>query len=302
MTAIPSRLRPLLDATSPAQQLARLLTESGHECFLVGGSVPRRLPRPRAAGRRGDRHRHRDRRPPRRGGATGATVGRRGLAAGSAVRHRGLPQGRHHAGDHDVSRRGVPPRQPQAGGRVLRRHRDRPLAARLHRERDGVAAPGARARRPVRRRGRPRRPSAPDAARARGVVPRRSAADAASGALDRAVRAGARPGVDRGGGRVATPARDRERGADPRRAVEAAAGRRPHHRPVVPGRDRPLRRVPARAQPDAARAGSHPHAQGRARAHHRRGAQHQAGADRAPGRVVPRRGQARRRGRSPAAA
>jgi poly(A) polymerase len=39
MTAIPSRLRPLLDATSPAQELARLLTEAGHECYLVGGSV-----------------------------------------------------------------------------------------------------------------------------------------------------------------------------------------------------------------------------------------------------------------------
>ena len=39
MTAIPSRLRPLLDPASPAQQLARLLTGSGHECHLVGGSV-----------------------------------------------------------------------------------------------------------------------------------------------------------------------------------------------------------------------------------------------------------------------
>jgi poly(A) polymerase len=39
MTAIPSRLRPLLDATSPAQELARLLAEAGHECYLVGGSV-----------------------------------------------------------------------------------------------------------------------------------------------------------------------------------------------------------------------------------------------------------------------
>src|SRR6266487_5524528 len=39
MSAIPPRLRPLLDAASPAQQLARLLTESGHECYLVGGSV-----------------------------------------------------------------------------------------------------------------------------------------------------------------------------------------------------------------------------------------------------------------------
>jgi poly(A) polymerase len=39
MTAFPPRLRPLLDAVSPAQQLARLLTGAGHECYLVGGSV-----------------------------------------------------------------------------------------------------------------------------------------------------------------------------------------------------------------------------------------------------------------------
>jgi poly(A) polymerase len=39
MSAIPPRLRPLLAAASPAQQLARLLTDAGHECYLVGGSV-----------------------------------------------------------------------------------------------------------------------------------------------------------------------------------------------------------------------------------------------------------------------
>ena len=39
MSAIPPRLRRLLDAASPAQQLARLLTDAGHECYLVGGSV-----------------------------------------------------------------------------------------------------------------------------------------------------------------------------------------------------------------------------------------------------------------------
>jgi poly(A) polymerase len=39
MTAVPPRLRPLLDPASPAQQLARLLTEAGHESYLVGGSV-----------------------------------------------------------------------------------------------------------------------------------------------------------------------------------------------------------------------------------------------------------------------
>ena len=39
MGSVPDRLRPLLDPSSPVQQLARLLTEAGHECYLVGGSV-----------------------------------------------------------------------------------------------------------------------------------------------------------------------------------------------------------------------------------------------------------------------
>src|SRR3954469_23900480 len=39
MSAFPSRLQPLLDHASPAQQLARLLTDAGHECYLVGGRV-----------------------------------------------------------------------------------------------------------------------------------------------------------------------------------------------------------------------------------------------------------------------
>jgi poly(A) polymerase len=39
MTTIPPRLRPLLDAASPVQQLAARLVAAGHQCFLVGGSV-----------------------------------------------------------------------------------------------------------------------------------------------------------------------------------------------------------------------------------------------------------------------
>jgi poly(A) polymerase len=39
VTAIPPRLRPLLDADSPVQQLAGRLVAAGHQCFLVGGSV-----------------------------------------------------------------------------------------------------------------------------------------------------------------------------------------------------------------------------------------------------------------------
>ena len=71
--------------------------------------------------------------------------------------------------DHDVPRRHVPPREPQARGDVLRRHRDRPLAPRLHGQRDGDRARRARARRPVRR---PRRSRGAPAAHA--AVARRS--------------------------------------------------------------------------------------------------------------------------------
>src|SRR4051794_1854967 len=39
MTAIPPRLQPLLDEKSPAQQLARVLTGAGYDCYLVGGTV-----------------------------------------------------------------------------------------------------------------------------------------------------------------------------------------------------------------------------------------------------------------------
>ncbi|HEY4401162.1 MAG TPA: hypothetical protein VGO38_03930, partial [Acidimicrobiia bacterium] len=50
MTRIPPRLRPLLDADSPAQQLAGRLVAAGHQCFLVGGTVRDALleARPRA--------------------------------------------------------------------------------------------------------------------------------------------------------------------------------------------------------------------------------------------------------------
>jgi len=39
MTNVPTRLQPLLAPDMPVQQLARLLVDAGHECYLVGGSV-----------------------------------------------------------------------------------------------------------------------------------------------------------------------------------------------------------------------------------------------------------------------
>ncbi len=39
MTAVPPRLAPLLAPDSPVQQLAARLVDAGYECYLVGGSV-----------------------------------------------------------------------------------------------------------------------------------------------------------------------------------------------------------------------------------------------------------------------
>jgi poly(A) polymerase len=39
MTNVPARLQPLLAPEAPVQQLARLLSDAGHDCLLVGGSV-----------------------------------------------------------------------------------------------------------------------------------------------------------------------------------------------------------------------------------------------------------------------
>jgi poly(A) polymerase len=37
--SVPARLQPLLDPASPVQQLARLLVDAGHECYVVGGTL-----------------------------------------------------------------------------------------------------------------------------------------------------------------------------------------------------------------------------------------------------------------------
>jgi poly(A) polymerase len=36
---VPARLQPLLDPASPVQELARLLVDAGHECYVVGGTL-----------------------------------------------------------------------------------------------------------------------------------------------------------------------------------------------------------------------------------------------------------------------
>ena len=91
--------------------------------------------------------------------------------------------------DHHPSRRGVPRRLAQARRRVLRRHRGRPVAPRLHGERDGARAH----RRPIARRWSTRSTARPTSlTRALrtplgpgGQLQRRSVAHAARGAVHR---------------------------------------------------------------------------------------------------------------------
>ena len=97
---------------SPTQQLAARFAAAGHRAYLVGGSVRDALLDRDIA----DVDIATDARPDAIE-ALRARVGRRGVAAGSALRHGRVREGRRALRDHDVPRRRVPPREPQARGR-----------------------------------------------------------------------------------------------------------------------------------------------------------------------------------------
>ena len=137
MSTVPERLQPLLDPASPVQQLARRLVDAGYECFLVGGTVRDALLDRLSADSDVDF----------------ATNARpevvKGLLHGWAD-HLWLQGERF--GTVGCRRDGVPmeittfraevyrpeSRKPEV---VVRgRHRDRPLATRLHRQRPGASA------------------------------------------------------------------------------------------------------------------------------------------------------------------
>ena len=190
---IPDRFAPVLAELAP---LAERFAASGHRLYLVGGTVRDLLV---GAGTGDfDIDLTTDARPPeikrlpRRLGGLDLDPGREVRDDRRPARHR---CGTADLRDHDVPGRVVHRRLAQAARRVRRRDRVRSLAARLHGERDGARAhrrADARARRSVRRGGRPRDPGAAHAARARGQLHRRSAADAARRPLHRRVRARAR--------------------------------------------------------------------------------------------------------------
>ena len=151
--------------------------------------------------------------------------------------------------------------------------------------------PDARARRPVRRRRRPRDRTAADPAHPGGVVHRRPAADAARRRASSRGSASSRTpswcaAVEALGDRLDIVSVERIR--DELSKLLRGAG--PVGGPLVPRVDAPRRPLPPRAQPDGARAGPDPPPQGRARAHDRG-----RGQDEPRPRAAPRRADARRR-------
>ena len=258
-------------------------------------------------GRRRRRRRPRpdDRRPPRGDRAPGQGLGGRRLDPGRAVRDHRLPQGRAGLRDHDAPGRGLRARVAQARGDLRRRHRGRPLAARLHHQRDGPAAARHGADRPLRRAGRPGGRAA--------CAPRstpRSRSPTTRCACCAPARFAARFALEPDPALVA--AVERMHGGSPSSRPSASATSwtrwswstcRPVRcgswcAPAWPRSSSPSSRPGARTRPD-------PPPQGRAGPHAGRGRQDLDGPGAPPGRALPRRGQAadaghhRRRGELP---
>ena len=155
---------------------------AGFELYLVGGVVRDRMPAADQPPRTSTSRRRR-----RRAETTRVLRGwaDRSFLVGVRFGTVGARKGDRQLRDHDVPRGGLRRGAPQAGGDVREGHRDRPVAARLHDQRDGRPAAGRRVRRSVRRREAPRGQDTRHAARAGGRVLGRSAADAARRSLRR---------------------------------------------------------------------------------------------------------------------
>ena len=214
---------------------------------------------------------------------------------GPALRHDRGDDRRGTLRDHHAPCRGVPLRQPEAGG-GLQRHRpaDRPRAPGLHGQRDGARGHRIRAgsHRPLRGNRRPGEQAAPDAPGRRDLLQRRPTQDDARSAVHGEVRPGPRCGAGVGCAGRRGAAGDRVGRAGTRRALQAGGGRGPLSRAVVPLRHDPRRGGAPRTPCHAGRTGSDPPPQGRADPHHRRGRQGAPEGEGAPCGTVPRHRQA----------
>ena len=229
-----------------------------------------------------------------------AGLGRRGVDAGRAVRHdRRQARATGPSRSRPTAPRRTTPTRASPTSSFADAHRGRPVAPRLHRQRDGARAARPESGRPVRRRRdllvhagcarRCRRTSRSPTTRC-GCCGRRASSPATD--LHARRRAGRR---DRAG--CDTGSRSCRPSASATSSTSCSSSTiRP--RALVPRRHRAVRRVPARAPGDAARAGSDPPPQGRARPHDRRRRERDASratasrTDRAARRAVPRRRQA----------
>ena len=293
MSAIPPRLRPLLDAGFARAAAGAPAHRRGPRVLPRRRQRARRLPRPRPARRRGRRRRPHDRRPPRRrrGDSCGRGPTRSGCRASASA--------------------------PSGVARTARCSRSRRSAPRC----TGPRAASPRSCSPTTSRPTSRAATSPST-RWRCGSPSRSSS-IRSAARSTSPRAGLRTPLAPEVSFLDDPLRMlraarfiAQFGLVPDPALTDAVVELRHRLEIVSAErirdelsklllvDDPsaglwflaetglVRRVPARAQPDAPRAGPDPHPQGRARAHHRGGAQHAARAAGAARRAVPRRRQA----------
>ena len=135
LMSVPPRLAPLLAPDAPVQRVARALVDAGHECYLVGGSVRDALIDDVPV----EFDFATDARPERIEALLAPMAdhvwlqGKRFGTVGAQVRGRAVR-------GHHLPGRGVPARLPQARGVLRRLDRAGPLAAGLHRQRDGARA------------------------------------------------------------------------------------------------------------------------------------------------------------------
>ena len=157
MVDVPPRLAPLLAPDRRRSRSRARSTDAGHECYLVGGAVRDAL-LDRTRGRAG-----RSTSRPTPGPTRSRRILRRWadacVLAGQALRHGRRASSTGEPFEITTFRAEVyrpESRKPEVA--LRRRHRDRPVAARLHGQRDGAArSPEPELDRPVRRRRRPRR-------------------------------------------------------------------------------------------------------------------------------------------------